>query len=119
MQRDGFDQLPVVSADTARLVGIVTLGHMLSRIASAKATPDSNVEKVMFHFEPSAKHPFAEVTVDTPLQDLETFFEHHSAAIVTERAANSTSTTTATTASMVAKHVVTKVDLLGYLMKNL
>ena len=115
MQRDGFDQLPVVSADTARLIGIVTLGHMLSRIASAKATPDSNVEKVMFHFEPSAKHPFVEVTIDTPLQDLETFFEHHSAAIVTERAANSP----VSTASMVAKHVVTKVDLLSYLMKNI
>ncbi|KAI9598050.1 cystathionine beta-synthase [Syncephalis fuscata] len=115
MQRDGFDQLPVVSTNTSRLVGLVTLGHVLSRISSGRATPDSTVEQVMFHFTPSAKHPFTEITVDTPLHDLETFFEHHSAAIITERPTDSSSST----ASMAAKHVVTKVDLLSYLMKKI
>ncbi|KAI8055297.1 pyridoxal-phosphate dependent enzyme [Syncephalis plumigaleata] len=113
MQRDGFDQLPVVSSSTGRLAGLVTLGHLLSRVSSGRATPESTVEQVMFHFEPSVKHPFTEITIDTPLRDLETFFEHHSAGIVTERPVDAPTST----ASMTVKHVVTKVDLLSYLMK--
>ncbi|RKP07013.1 cystathionine beta-synthase, partial [Thamnocephalis sphaerospora] len=113
MQQGGFDQLPVVSSSSGRLLGLVTLGHVLSRVASGRATPEASVDTVMFHFVGS--HPYTEVTVDTPLRDLETFFEHNSAAVVTERAADAP----ATTAAMVPKHVVTKVDLLTHLMKKL
>ncbi|KAG0366435.1 hypothetical protein BGX24_003683, partial [Mortierella sp. AD032] len=36
MEHNGFDQLPVVSAKNGRLVGLVTLGNLLSRIASGR-----------------------------------------------------------------------------------
>ena len=53
MRDKGFDQLPVKSSasqTTSRLVGIVTLGNLLSYLASGRAEPDTPVSKVMFDF---------------------------------------------------------------------
>jgi cystathionine beta-synthase len=113
MQADGLDQLPVTSSSSGRLLGLITMGQIYSRLSSGRANPDTPVKEIMFHFD---KHgPYVEVTVDTPLHELESFFEHHSVAIVTERAPNAPSST----AHMIPKHVVTKVDLLSFLMKKL
>ncbi|KAF2663756.1 putative cystathionine beta-synthase [Microthyrium microscopicum] len=49
MRDKGFDQLPV--ADTKHhLVGLVTLGNLLSYIGSGRADPTDPVNKVMFDF---------------------------------------------------------------------
>lgn len=54
MREKGFDQLPVSSYTSsggkAKLVGLVTLGNLLSYLASGRASPDSKVESVMFDF---------------------------------------------------------------------
>jgi cystathionine beta-synthase len=51
MQNKGFDQLPVASAThTTKLVGLVTLGNLLSYISSGRAEPNDPVSKVMFDF---------------------------------------------------------------------
>ncbi|QDS69496.1 hypothetical protein FKW77_006822 [Venturia effusa] len=51
MRDKGFDQLPVASAtQPARLVGLVTLGNLLSYISSGRAEPRDPVSKVMFNF---------------------------------------------------------------------
>lgn len=103
MEKNGFDQLPVTAGPHHRLRGLVTMGNILSRIASGRAKPDSHVCDVMFHFtKGSAK--FEEITVNTPLDKLTRFFETHSSALVTDE--------------QKVKHVVTKVDLLSYLVKN-
>jgi cystathionine beta-synthase len=49
MRDKGFDQLPV-SSSSHRLVGLVTLGNLLSYISSGRAEPDDPVKKVMFDF---------------------------------------------------------------------
>jgi cystathionine beta-synthase len=49
MRDKGFDQLPV-SSSSHRLVGLVTLGNLLSYISSGRAEPDDPVSKVMFDF---------------------------------------------------------------------
>jgi cystathionine beta-synthase len=50
MRDKGFDQLPVYSSGTRRLVGLVTLGNLLSYISSGRAEPSDPVSKVMFDF---------------------------------------------------------------------
>ncbi|KAF2098738.1 cystathionine beta-synthase [Rhizodiscina lignyota] len=51
MRDKGFDQLPVSSAKGSRLVGLVTLGNLLSYISAGRVSPDDPVSKVMFDFE--------------------------------------------------------------------
>ena len=55
------------------------------------------------------KRKFVEITLDTPLKALSRFFEWNSAAVVTERGENG---------AMKPVAVVTKVDLLGWLVKQ-
>ncbi|KAF9996527.1 hypothetical protein BGZ80_001946 [Entomortierella chlamydospora] len=105
MERNGFDQLPVVSSRNGRLVGLVTLGNLLSRIASGRVQVDGQVSDVMFKFQKSGNH-FTEITDDTPLEDLTKFFEKNSAGVVTEKGGSK------------VKAVITKVDLVSFLVKK-
>lgn len=129
MREKGFDQLPV-SATTPtgkpRLVGLVTLGNLLSYIASGRATPRSPVEEVMFDFrrldevvtdlgrlhldgeDEEHRRKFVEITRETRLSDLNRFFEWNSAAVVTERVEG----------VLRAVAVVTKVDLLTWMVRQ-
>ena len=50
MREKGFDQLPVRAPTGRRLVGLVTLGNLLSRISHGRATGSSQVKDVMFDF---------------------------------------------------------------------
>ncbi|RFU23930.1 hypothetical protein B7463_g12411, partial [Scytalidium lignicola] len=50
MRDKGFDQLPVLSPTGGRLVGLVTLGNLLSWISRGRATGQSPVSDVMFDF---------------------------------------------------------------------
>lgn len=161
MREKGFDQLPVLAASgKKRLVGLVTLGNMLSWISQGRATGKSPVEDVMFNFakisevvtdprdvgklappppptppindggkhahaQSSAlktngeadsqgvpqKRKFVEITLDTPLRALSRFFEWNSAAVVTEKEGGEAGW-------MKPVAVVTKVDLLGWLVKQ-
>lgn len=134
MREKGFDQLPVSiysSGGKARLVGLVTLGNLLSYIASGRATPKSKVEDVMFDFRKlnevvkdlgrlsienndgkkknkGGRREFVEITRETKLSDLNKFFEWNSAAVVTERVDGEPR----------AVAVVTKVDLLTWMVKQ-
>ncbi|KAG0069998.1 hypothetical protein BGZ89_001658 [Linnemannia elongata] len=105
MEHNGFDQLPVVSAKNGRLVGLVTLGNLLSRIASGRVGVDGLVKEVMFKFQKVGAH-FTEITDDTPLEELTRFFETNSAGIVTEHGGQK------------VKAVITKVDLVSFLVKK-
>ncbi|KAI7881032.1 cystathionine beta-synthase [Lichtheimia hyalospora FSU 10163] len=107
MEENGFDQLPVTAGPNRRMKGLVTMGNILSRIASGRADMTTPVSKLMFHFDLHSKK-FEEITVNTPLDQLTRFFENNSSALVTER----------TDDGVQVKHVVTKVDLLAYLVKK-
>lgn len=105
MEHNGFDQLPVVSAKNGRLIGLVTLGNLLSRIASGRVGVDGHVKDVMFKFQKVGAH-FTEITDDTPLEELTKFFETNSAGIVTEHGGQK------------VKAVITKVDLVSFLVRK-
>ncbi|EUC40915.1 hypothetical protein COCMIDRAFT_107544 [Bipolaris oryzae ATCC 44560] len=137
MREKGFDQLPVSvysSSGKARLVGLVTLGNLLSYIAAGRATPKSPVEDVMFDFRKlnevvkdlgrlsldgdnakntqkggkKGRKEFVEITKETTLADLNKFFEWNSAAVVTEQVDGEHR----------AVAVVTKVDLLTWMVRQ-
>jgi len=99
-------------------------------MASGRAGPKSKVEDVMFDFRKLAevvtefgkvnldeagkeggkkRKEFVEITKQTKLSDLNRFFEWNSAAVVTERVEGG---------ELRAVAVVTKVDLLTWLVKN-
>ena len=80
MKKNSFDQLPVV--DEKKIMGIITLGNILSKMASGKANKDALVDSIMFKFNNASK--YVPMTMDTPLRDLSRFFDKHSAAIITE-----------------------------------
>jgi cystathionine beta-synthase len=133
MREKGFDQLPVSThspSGKAKLVGLVTLGNLLSYIASGRASAKSHVEDVMFDFRKlnevvkdlgrlhldsadagkkmGRRDEFVEITKDTTLSDLNKFFEWNSAAVVTERVDG----------EVRAVAVVTKVDLLTWMVRS-
>ena len=143
MRENGFDQLPVLSAlPGRRLVGLITLGNCLSWISQGRASAKTEVKEVMFNFSKLSEvitsfgdvgdmsatteadtgndvaaaskdakkgKRFVEITLDTPLKALSRFFEWNSAAVVTERDPDS---------AMKPVAVVTKVDLLTWLMRS-
>ncbi|KAI9655437.1 MAG: cystathionine beta-synthase [Alyxoria varia] len=159
MRERGFDQLPVKSSTSAtapsasRLIGLITLGNLLSYLSSGRADPSTPVSAVMFDFsrmnevkgdpndithENSLAHTggagtgeskskkrreeFVEITMDTPLDALNRFFEWNSAAVVTEREQGSAdgdaSGSSLNTAALKPVAVVTKVDLLTWLVRQ-
>ncbi|KAJ5788115.1 Cystathionine beta-synthase core [Penicillium paradoxum] len=128
MRDRGFDQLPVLAPSGRKLVGLVTLGNVLSRLTHGRASGQSPVSEVMFDFskisevvtdprdlskgldslKPQTRsRGFIEITMDTPLSVLNRFFEWNSAAVVTEKDANG---------AMKPLAVVTKVDLLTWML---
>lgn len=130
MRDKGFDQLPVLSPTGGRLVGLVTLGNLLSYISRGRASATSPVKDVMFDFSKidevitdprdiltaeqaatrtkAKKRHFVEITMDTPLTVLSKFLEFNSAAIVTEANGDGKKPVA----------VVTKVDLLTHMIKQ-
>jgi cystathionine beta-synthase len=132
MRDNGFDQLPVLAPAGKRLVGLVTLGNILSYLTHGRANGKSPVSDVMFDFSKISEivteprdigkrskangaegqtkeedRSFIEITMNTPLSTLNRFFEWNSAAIVTEKAESG---------GMKPVAIVTKVDLLTWLL---
>ncbi|KAL6884841.1 cystathionine beta-synthase [Trichoderma longibrachiatum] len=127
MRDKGFDQLPVLSSSN-KLVGLVTLGNLLSYISSGRATAQSQVKDVMFDFarldevvtdprkltsgtKAGSKRKFVEITMETPLSVLSKFLEWNSAAVVTDGKGDSKSLS-----KPIA--IVTKVDLLTWMVNQ-
>lgn len=128
MRDKGFDQLPVLAAGS-KLVGLVTLGNLLSYISRGRATPQSPVSDVMFDFsrldevvtdprdlpseakETGKKRKFIELKVDTPLKTLSKFLEWNSAGVITERTPDDKG-------KFKPVAVVTKVDLLTWMVQK-
>ena len=133
----GFDQLPVLASPGGKLVGLVTLGNLLSFLSRGRATGQSPVRDVMFDFSrldevvtdprqskgsaaaaakdgsQQRRRGFVEITLDTPLSELSNFFEWNSAALVTEPSSDGKKTSLSKPVA-----VVTKVDLLTWMVKQ-
>ncbi|KAI9010653.1 cystathionine beta-synthase, partial [Hyaloraphidium curvatum] len=99
-EKGGFDQLPVVK-DSGKVVGLITLGNILSKVQRKLAGLDDKAGSVMFRFQRSG-NAFVDITPETRLETLESFFEKHSSGMVMTEGDR-------------VVHVVTKIDLLRYM----
>ncbi|KAJ3114780.1 hypothetical protein HDU96_001669 [Phlyctochytrium bullatum] len=104
MQDQSFDQLPVTTRDSSKLAGIITLGDALAKVASGRCAANDPASKAMFKF--SKTHKFVEVNQATPLESMDAFFHKYPFAVVTERVGGEHQ----------VRHLVTKVDLLTFLV---
>ncbi|TKA77336.1 hypothetical protein B0A55_03407 [Friedmanniomyces simplex] len=138
MRDKGYDQIPVTSPSPTsrhRLVGLVTLGNCLSYLSSNRVSITSPISDVMFDFgrmdeaRPLEKHQgltegeegkreFVEITAATSLRALERFFVWNAAAIVTERTGEEGEGGGEQGGVLRAVAVVTKVDLLVWLVRQ-
>ncbi|KAI8320178.1 PALP-domain-containing protein, partial [Martensiomyces pterosporus] len=110
MKTNGFDQLPVITP-RGILRGIITLGNVLSLVTTGRVISDAKVSDVMFRFQINSSKKFREITPETPLAELDHFFENNIAGIVTERLSIDEDRV-----AFKPVHVITAVDLLTYLM---
>lgn len=106
MTSKGFDQLPVVN-DKGVGTGLVSMSSVLSKISKGLVKPGDQLGqgKGTFQFDQAKKKKYVEITPATPLASLSKFFELNSVAFVTDK-------------DHKILHVVTKVDLVHFLMKK-
>ncbi|CCH40783.1 Cystathionine beta synthase [Wickerhamomyces ciferrii] len=115
----GFDQLPILSPKTEKLIGLITLSKLLSSLSSNSITINDSIEDIFLDFRKlnnfddvnifnenkSKKKKFIKITEETNLNELKKFFEKNASAVVTDK-------------DYKPIHVVTKVDLLDYFIGN-
>ncbi|ODQ59155.1 hypothetical protein WICANDRAFT_94093 [Wickerhamomyces anomalus NRRL Y-366-8] len=119
LKENGFDQLPVLSPKSGKLIGLITLSKLLGSLSSSQITINDAIESIIIDFRKlnnfddvnifnenkSSKKKFNKITEETTLGELKKFFEKNASAVVTDK-------------DMKPIHVVTKVDLLDYFIEN-
>ena len=109
LESHGVDQLPVVDEDNA-VQGVITEGNLMSLITSGRVSPDEPITKAIYK-------KIRQISMTTTLKELSRIFEsHHFALVVTSQKCYS-STDEATEKTLVIG-VVTRIDLLNYIMSG-
>jgi len=109
LEKQGFDQLPVVD-DKGEVVGVVTAGNLVSKIASGRVKTTDPVSKMTYG-------QFKKVSIQTELGTLTQIFNTDHFALVVATQTWYTSPDKATVKNLVVG-VATRIDLLNYLLKN-
>jgi hypothetical protein len=104
MKDNSLDQLLVTTGLHHRLRRLVTIGNILSYMASNHATPSTSIFYDMFYFSRGSEE-FKDITKCTPTDKLTCFFKTNSSALTTD--------------SSIVKHAVTKFDLLSNLVTKI
>lgn len=119
LKANGFDQLPVLSS-SGKLIGLITLSKILKSLSTKKVQMTNSIRGIFLDFRKLAdfeksfsiskesgftKKTYEPITMNTPLNLLNKFFETHSNAIITDD-------------ELKPVQIVTKVDLLSFLAKN-
>eukprot|EP00732_Lithocolla_globosa_P001551 Lithocolla_globosa_v1_NODE_793_length_3272_cov_24.216661.p1 type:complete len:514 gc:universal NODE_793_length_3272_cov_24.216661:1485-3026(+) len=102
MQKHSVDQLPVVNPEK-KPTGLVSLQHLLSKVATGRLGLSDPITTTKGMFKFNKTKAYTSINPSTPLASLSKFFEKNSIAFVSSDD-NS------------ILHVVTKVDLLAYLV---
>jgi predicted transcriptional regulator len=109
MRDQGYDQIPVVGKDN-EVLGMVTMGNLTSQITSGRVEATDSVSKVLYK-------QFRQIPLDTKLGVLSKIFDkdHFVLVVTTQRCYSGPQTVTQKT---VIYGVVTRVDLLNYIVSN-
>jgi len=110
LRTQGFDQLPVVDRN-GTILGVVTEGNLLARIATGKLHRDDPVSKVLYR-------QFKTVSLETTLGKLSTIFDRDHFAIVTASQQSYSEDTNVPKVRCIIVGVVTRVDLLNYIVRE-
>ncbi|XP_028405463.1 cystathionine beta-synthase-like [Dendronephthya gigantea] len=102
--KESYDQLPVIGA--GKILGVVTVGHIISRIVRGQATTDSCISDVMYK-------SFNKVTLDTTLGELSRLLDSDHFVIVVLK--QLVYTGEKATEDEVASGIVTRIDLLNFI----
>jgi len=100
MNSQGFDQLPVVSAEN-EIVGTCTLGNLTSKLTSGRCKPAEAISTALYP-------QFKQVSLDTTLGQLSKIFDRDHFAVVTK----------VDNGKSIVCGVVTRIDLVSYIVKN-
>jgi len=77
MDREGFDQLPVVN-EAGLVIGMVTLGNIMSQMLTGRITPESPIANSIYK-------NFKKVTLGSSLGRLSRILDHDHYAVVVHR----------------------------------
>lgn len=109
LNKNGYDQLPCVSKD-GEVLGMVTLGNLTSQILSGRVQPTDPISKVLYR-------QFHKVPLATKLGALSKIFDKdHFALVVTSQ--KSIGASDAVTEKTLVYGVVTRIDLLNYILHH-
>lgn len=75
-ERD-YTHLTVIDASTRALLGYISIPQLQEKVDAGKAKPDDPISTVMARFRRGGKgsNPYRMITMATPLEELEEFFE--------------------------------------------
>jgi len=108
MNKNNVDQLPVV--DNEKILGVVTVGHVSSKLLKHKILGTDAVTKVMFS-------NFRTVSLTTKLSELSKIFNYNHFVVVTTTQQQYTSNDELTEKSMITG-ILTRIDLLDYITRG-
>lgn len=109
MNREAFDQLPVID-DSGSVVGMVTMGSLMSRMTAGKLDLNSAVSTVLYKQTRS-------IHLDTTLGKLSRFLDKEPFVLVVHEQQQFTDGATALHKKVIIG-IVTRIDLLGFITKN-
>lgn len=110
MKKGGFDQVPVVDSDS-KVLGVITEGNLTSYLTKKRASPDDPVEKILYK-------QFKQVTAKTTLGELSLIFDKDPYVLVSATQKVITDSSNELEEKCVVTAVVTRIDLLNYIMKH-
>ncbi|KAJ2892198.1 hypothetical protein MKZ38_010134 [Zalerion maritima] len=73
-ERD-YTHLTIVDGKTRALLGYIAIPLLQEMLDSGRVTPQDAVSKAMVRFQRKGPHKYKTITMDTPLEELEEFFE--------------------------------------------
>jgi len=109
MSAEGYDQLPVVTKQGS-VEGMVTLGNLTAQITRGQIKPDDSSSKAAFK-------QFKQISLSTTLRHLSKIFDKDHFALVVHTNRNYSSPHSVSEKSVVYG-VVTRIDLLNYILLN-
>ncbi|KAK2707542.1 cystathionine beta-synthase-like isoform X2 [Artemia franciscana] len=107
MKKEGFDQLPVVEND-GNILGMVTLGSLLSKLLNHKADPKTPVKDILYS-------QFKQISLETPLGKLSRILHRDHFALVVHKQRSYGGTKIQMEEKTVVVGIVTQIDLLNYI----
>jgi len=108
MNKNNVDQLPVV--DNEKILGVVTVGNVSSKLLKGRILGTDNVTKVMFS-------NFRTVSLTTKLSELSKLFNYHHFVVVTTTQQQYTGNDELTEKTMITG-ILTRIDLLDYITRS-